>query len=228
MGDTFANLQTRALQIFKRTDKTAELKEALNAAYREMVAAVGPRKLQDQVYHPVHIGREEYPVPSNLLRLNHPIRLLDPDVTSNNSSSHHPLKFITKDEYDVIEPFPNAPNPQTSRPWVYTLYKNSILLSGLPDKEYVLEMNIGGEPTELASDPDITIFREMWDETHIAGALSRLYAGIGLIGEAGNWADIYNNGYIDPKNGITGGLNLLKKIEKDNQQAPLISRFNAL
>ena len=228
MSTTLAEFRTMVLETYKRTDKATELDRAINNTYFEMVAATHPRKSQDQIYRPAVVGREEYPFPDSILRINHPIRIIDPDVPSNNSSSHHTLVFKNKDEYDEIEPNPNATSPQTGRPWAYTIWKNSILLTDIPDKAYVLEINVGGSPTKFVSATDQTIFNEFWDETHKAGTLSRLFSIVQMTEEADFWQRVYRYGYAGNEGSITGGLALLKETAMDLQSAPLIVKNNLL
>lgn len=217
----FSDLQTMVLETFKRTDKTTELKRAINETNREMVACVDPRKMRDQIYKPTVVGREEYPIPDTILRINHPIKLIDP-TASNNSSSSYPLYFMPKDEYDRDEPNPNASLIVPTRPWAYTFFKNSILLTGLPEKVYTLEMNVGGEATELVSDADTTIFAPTWDEIIKAGTLARLYVLIERTDLADIQQKIYRYGFAGNEGNITGGLALLKELNKQIQDAPLI------
>ena len=229
MATTLATFSTMVKEVYKRTDKATEIDRALNETYLEMIAATSPRKTQDQIYRPVVIGREEYPLPETVLRINHPIRLIDPNVASNNSSSHHPLKFLAnKDEYDRIEPNPNATTVITGRPWAYTIWKNSILITDLPDKAYTLEVNIGGVGTKLVASIDETIFQETWDETHKAGALARLFALIDLSDKADLWQRIYRYGFAGNEGLITGGLELLHQTTRDLQDGPFMVANNPL
>lgn len=218
MSTTFLEHQTSVLETFKRDDKLTELKRALNDTYKEMVACIDPRRQKDQIYKNTVIGREEYPIPNSILRINHPIRLIDPSA-SNNSSSSFPLEFKTKDEYDAIEPNPNASTINTGKPWAYTFWKNSILLTDLPDKVYRLEMNVGGEPLEMIEDGDETIFSTTWDETLKAGTLSRLYAGIESWDTANKWQSVYRYGFAGSEKSITGGLELLKRLNEQISDA---------
>lgn len=227
----FSGLQTMVLEIFKRTDKTTELQRALNETYREMCGVVDPRKLKDQIYKSCVINQEDYVIPDTILRINHPIRLIEPGST-NNSSQSYPLQFLPKDEYDRLEPNPNAttlsgaPNIIPGRPWAYTFWKDAILLTQIPDKAYTLELNVGGEPQPMVGPSDAMIFAPMWDETAKAGALARLFSGITMADSAAFWANIYKYGFAGDKDTITGGLGLLRQVEKDLTKAPLIGRYH--
>lgn len=223
MATRFDELQTMILEVFKRTDKTTEIKRAINDTYKEMVGIIDPRKLQDQIYKTLVMNREEYPIPDTVLRINHPVRLLEAG-SSNRTSMSYPLNYLTKDEYDEIEPNPNALTIYGGRPWAYTFWKNSILVTDIPDRNntYQLEINIGGEATVLVEASDQVIFSPTWDETIKAGALARLYLGIQFKDSASDWQSIYRWGFAGNERNITGGLELLRKLERDLTRAPII------
>lgn len=215
------------LEVFKRTDKTTEVKRSLNEAYFEMCSVMDARKLEDQIYQTCVIGQEDYAVPDSILRINHPLRLIEPGAT-NNSSQSHPLRFLTKSQYDELEPNPNATTIQGGRPSAYTIFKNSLLLTDIPDRAYVIELNVGGEPTAMSADVDAMIFSPVWDETAKAGALARLYLGLTLADQANAWMNIYRYGFTGSQENITGGLELLRKINQQRAIPQLIVRNNDL
>lgn len=225
---TLADFRTMILEVYKRTDKTTEIDRAINEAYREMIAVTHPRKLKDQIYHTCTINREEYPLAEDVLRINHPIRLIDTSSDTNNASAHGPLEFIDKAEYDIREPNPNATTIVAGKPDAYCIWKNSILLTPLPDKAYRIEVNIGGEGTALSAATDETIFQPTWDETHKAGALSRLFVLIGLKEEADIWQSIYRWGFAGKEGKIAGGLEQLEALCRAYENAPFIVRNNNL
>lgn len=228
MGANVTTLKTQISQVFKRDDKDTEALQYLNDVYDEMVAVISPHKLQDQIYKATVVGREEYPIPDTILRINHPIRLIDP-TASNNAASSYPLRFISKDEYDRLEPAPNVSTIVPGKPYAYCFYKNSFLLTWIPDKVYNIEMNCGGEATRLVSASDTTVFSQTWDATHVAGALVKLFACIKQYDDAGFWKDIYQNGIGGgDDNQSIGGLKRLRMITHDTEQAPMLVRVNNL
>lgn len=217
----FSQHQTNVLSVYKRDDKTTELKQAINATYQEMVACVDPPKQQDQIYKSTVARREEYVIPDNVLRMNHPIRLIEVGA-SNNSSQSFPLQFISKQEYDELEPNPNASTIVGGRPSAYCMWKNSILLTQIPDKVYTLEINMGGEATVMVGDTDATIFAPTWDETIKAGALARMFALIGLKEDAAFWQTAYKFGFAGSEDNIVGGLYLLRRLTEEKMKAPIV------
>lgn len=223
MATTLADLRTAVGQIFKRTDKSTEIDAFINDTLREMTAVVDPRKLKDQEYVPTVLGQEDYALPSTILRLNHPIRLID-TLANNNSSSSHPLNFITKENYDELQPNPNATTVTTGEPRDYTIYKNCILLNPIPDRAtYRLEINMGGNPTDLAGPTDAIIFNDVWKETIKAGSLARLYSMMELFAESQYWMAIYTSGMSG-----RGGMSFLKSMEDATIYAPTIVNNNSL
>ena len=218
---TFLQHQTNVLGVFKRDDKTTELKQAINDTYKEMVACIDPPKQQDQIYKSTVINREEYVIPDNILRMNHPVRLIEVGA-SNNSSESYPLSFISKQEYDEIESNPNASTIVPGKPFAYCMWKNSILLTKIPDKVYRLEINMGGEATPMSADADATIFAPTWDETIKAGALARMFAVIQLKEDVAFWQAVYKYGFAGSEDNIVGGLYLLKRLTEEKMIAPTI------
>ena len=224
---TRSEIRERCIRMaFKRDDKEDELNDAINDTLAEMISIAEPRKMQDQVFVPTVALQEDYALPSNLLRIRHPIRLIDPDTNTNNSASHHQLRFISKVEYDFWEPNPNATTVIGGRPWAYTIWKNCILLTDVPDKVYRLEMNIGKLSVLLSADGDLMIFQDHWLETVCAGVLSRAFVGVKRYTDAKAWKEIYMNGYVGAE--FPGGLKLIKTAERDVQEAPLIVKNNNL
>ena len=136
--------------------------------------------------------------------------------------------FITKEEYDIIEPNPNASTKDGGTPWAYTIWKNCILLTDIPDQsnKWYIELNTGGEITILSDDTDEPIFSDAWDECIVAGVLSRAFTMMDLYQKAEFWKDRYVNGFTGDNGQIVGGLKLLRLMEQDVMDAPLITNFN--
>ena len=184
-----------------------------------MIACLNPRKQQDQIYRSTVVGREEYPFPEAAIRIAHPVRLIDLTNNTNNSGSSYPLRFITKDEYDTLEPNPNATTIVGSKPEKYCIWKNSILLTPIPDLVYRLEINISQEATPLVDDLDQVIFSITWDETIKFGTLARLYATIERWDMVPQFRDAYQYGFAGKDGQLTGGLELFRKLQSEVQSA---------
>lgn len=224
---TRAELRNRTKDYFKRDDKDSEIDSAINDALREMAGCLEVRKLQDQRYVNLVVDQEDYALPDDLLRIRHPIRLIDRTAT-NSSSASFPLRFITKQEYDEYEPNPNASTIDGGEPFAYCIWKNCILLTDIPDQanKWRLEINMGKEIVILSSDVDEPAFNDSWDETIVAGTLTRMFALVQLYQDAEYWRNIYVNGFTGDQGQIVGGLKLLRMLDNDQAEAPLKVKFN--
>lgn len=225
MGSTLSDLRSRVIETFRRSDKNTEINRAINDTIFEMYGIYQQRKIADQLYVPTVVDQEDYALPDYLVRINHPVRIIKPSENSD-SSDHYPLRFITKDEYDSLEPAPNvATKSGQDQPTHYCIWKNCILVHPLPDAVYNLEINCFIDPADvpLAADIDECLFDKRWDETIAAGALTRVFASVELYDRAQFWGMVYQNGYVGGGDGsFRGGIRLLREHEKDNTHAPHI------
>jgi hypothetical protein len=89
-------------------------------------------------------------------------------------------------------------------------------------------MAIGGDPVDLLNDTDESILSSLWDETIMAGALSRLFASVKLYSDADYWRKVYLNGTEGDGASIVGGLNLLRQLDDGNTKGPQIVKNNQL
>ena len=210
---------------FKRTDKTTQVYQAINDTLLEMAGCIQNRKTTDQRWVPTVDEQEDYAMPDDTLRLNHPIRLIDPSASSASGSSY-PMTFLSKERYDVLEPAPNAATKDTGKPTHYTVWKNCILLYPIPDAVYRLEINVGGELVTLQADGDISIFLDRWDETIAAGANSRLFYDLELYDEGDKWRNVFINGHGGQDGRFSGGLKLLQELEHAVTRAPQFVAHN--
>jgi hypothetical protein len=225
---TLLELETRVKKIWKRDDAdTTPVKYAINDTYKAMLSVLGHHKLQDRMYKDIIAEQFEISLPLGILRINHPIKLIDPAGGSEGANSY-PLRFMTKAEYDDLEAYPEATDPGTGTPWGYALWKNSIYLTSIPDKAYLLEINMGGEPVDLLVDADASILSSVWDETIAAGALHRLFASVKLYTDSDYWRKAYLNGSEGDGNMLVGGLNLLRQLDRDNSNAVSIIKNQPL
>lgn len=225
---TLLELYDRVKMVYKRDDAdTIPPKTAINDTYKAMLSVIGHHKLQDRMYKDIIAEQFEISFPLGILRIHHPIKLIDPAGGSEGANSF-PLRFMTKGEYDYWEPYPEATNPGTGTPWGYTVWKNSIYLTSIPDKAYILEIAMGGEPVDLLADVDESILSSVWDETIVAGALHRLFAAVKLYSDSDYWRKVYLNGSEGDGNLLVGGLNLLRQLDHDNSNAVPIVRNQPL
>lgn len=194
---TLSDFKTYVKRDFKRTDKDTEILTAYNDTIRWLSSkmAVGDYKYQSFVN--TTVGIEDYELPSNMLHLFHPIKLL---LGSNSGDEGFQLDFITKSAYDLREPNPNRNNPQTGRPSAYTIWSRSILLTSIPDSSsYILEINWSKRPVDQASSTDTPSLPQEYDEILKWGTLERLYEGMGQYDVALYWGNKYHDLEDKPK-----------------------------
>lgn len=213
---------------WKRTDKDTELVQAYNDMIDWVAAQIPNSNYKFQSYLTTSIGQEDYPLPSNMLNLYHPIRLL---LGAASSDTGYPLDQVTKERYDIIEPNPNRSSPTKGQPSSYTIFSRSILLTPIPDlATYILEINWGKNPTELSADSDTPSLGGEWDPVLKQGTLERLFQGIGLLEEANYWASQYKD--VNPGPGYGLPVGYCKKLldnEKDIEGYSIGQvRFNSL
>lgn len=179
-------------ETFKRTDKDVEIYRAYNETIYDIAGRYAFEGYNFQSYIPTVDGQEDYPLPTNLLHVIHPARCLEGNATNDDGWNLH---YLTKEEYDAIEPNPNRTSPDTGTPTGYTIFSDSLLLTPIPDDEaYLIEINWGKVATALSADGDTPGFlSNQWDEILKWGTLWRTYTAIGLDGEGKKWHDLYES-----------------------------------
>lgn len=176
---------------FKRTDKDTEITQAYNDMVMWVALQMPHGNYKFQSWVNTVAGQEDTPLPSNIIHIIHPIRLL---IGSASSDSGYSLDRLTKAEYDIRQPNPNRTNPSTSRPSAYTIYSRSILLDPIPDlSTYIIEINWSKRPTAQSADSDTTSLGTEWDEILKLGTLERLYAGMSMYQDAQYYAGLYRD-----------------------------------
>lgn len=198
---------------FKRTDKDTELVQAYNDMIIWTALLMPHSAYKYQSYLPLVAGQEDYSLPSTVIHLLHPVRLLDGSASSD---SGYPLTHITKDRYDFLYPNPNRTSPTiTGTPSHYTVFAGSILVGPLPrtGTNDLLEMDWTKRPTAQSGDSDTPALPSEWDEILKFGTLERLFDGIGSHDEAQYWAAKYKDGYGNP----IGMCKRLLDIERDKE-----------
>jgi hypothetical protein len=205
------NFNTYIKQTYKRTDKNTEILQALNDSIMAVAIKMPHGAYKYQSYVLTVQGQEDYALPSTIMHLMHPIRLLD---GSDSASSGYTLEHIDKKEYDELQPNPNRTSPSTGSPSAYTVYSGSILLTPVADSSTdILEINWSKRPTTLIADIDLPALGSEWDEVLKQMVLSRLYALIELFDESAYW----RNQYEDQQGNPVGLYKDLIEIEKDRE-----------
>lgn len=191
--------------ILKRTDKNSQIYDALNETIKDIGTRDSFHEYSFQSYTTCVAVQEDYPLPTTLLQVKHPIRLIEGAATGDSGWN---LTKLSKEEYDFREPNPNRISPSTGRPTAYCIFSNSILVTPIPDKAYLLEINWGNVPSSLASNDDLPAYLNIWDETIKHGVLFRMFALLGLYQDADYWRALYETGIsrmIDYNRDKSGG-----------------------
>jgi len=189
---TVVNFLAYVKRVLKRTDKDVEILEAENETLSDIASRHDFEAYMFQSWVPCVVKQEDYPLPTDLLHLQHPIRLLEGTGTNDKGWN---LKWLTKAEYDAKEPNPHRTSPSDSEPSCYTVYSDSILLYPIPDStDYLIEINWGKVPTTLSGDSDTSSFKAVWDEVVKHGTLFRMFASLELYQEAEYWRALYEQG----------------------------------
>jgi hypothetical protein len=203
--------KTYVLQDFKRTDKDLELVQAYNDSIVAISIAMPHGSYKFTSYVPTVAGQGNYPLPSDLIYMIHPARLLE---GSGASDSGFKMDFITKEEYDSLELNPNRTNPPTGRPIKYCVFSRSILPHPIPDKSsYFIEIDWTKRPEALSGNSDVSALGSEWDEVLKFMTMARLNAGIELFQEAQYWESKFQDPFGNP----IGMFRRLLDIEKDRE-----------
>jgi len=181
---------------FKREDKDTELVQAYNDSIMYVASLMPYGNYKYQSYLATVVGQEDYPLPSTMNHLIHPIRILD---GSDSTDSGGELNRLTKQKYDERYPNPNRTSPTTGYPEDYCIYSRSILLGPIPDSaDYLLEVDWSVLPTALSADIDTPSLGREWEEILKQMILYRLYSGLGQYDEASFWRSQYEDGAGNP------------------------------
>jgi len=181
------------LRTFKRTDKETEVYEAYNETIKHLANLKGMEGLKFQSWIPTVVGQEDYPLPSTLCHVIHPVRFIE----AADQESGYPLNKRTKEWWSAAYPNPNITNTSNltkGRPADYCVFSNSLLLGPAPDKTtYIIELDWAKLPTSQDADSDIHQLGTDWDEVIKYGALARLYESVGMTDEADRFWILYRH-----------------------------------
>lgn len=223
-----STFRTYVKRDFKRTDKDTEIDQAYNDMIIWVAQKMPHGNYKFQSYISTVNAQEDYPLPTNLIHLIHPIKYLEGSAANDWG---WPLDHITKEEYDLREPNPNRTSPSTGKPTAYTIFSRSILLTPIPDNSAdLLEISWAKRATTLSAATDVPDLGSEWDEIFKFGTLERVYDGMGMLQEAQYWGSKYH--ILNPVNGDDAPIGLCKKLfdaERD-REIPAIGqvKFNEL
>jgi hypothetical protein len=168
-----------------------------------------------QSYIAVVAKQEDYPLPSTLMHLIHPVKYLEGSATGDEG---WPLELISKQEYDERFINPNRTDPDdTGEASCYCIFGGCILIGPIPETgtNDLLEIDWTTQPTDQAADADTPALGDKWREVLKYGVLARLNAGLELFDEAAYWESQYLNPVTKEPTGLFKKLLDAEKEQED-------------
>jgi hypothetical protein len=193
MGKTYADFLTYVKYDFKRDDKDTEIIQAYNDTIRHLsgLKPLEGRKFTSWI--PSVVGREDYVLPSTLIHLIHPIRIIEGAALD----SGYPLNQLSRQDWSERYPNPNITDTSAlskGMPVDYCVYEGAIHVGPVPDlATYIFEIDWTKISTTQAAVSDIQPLGEDWEEVIKWGTLFRIYAGMGMDDEAAKWLGFYRD-----------------------------------
>lgn len=212
------NFKTYVKYDLKRTDKDTEIVQALNDMILFVAAKLPMGAYKYQSYIALVAGQEDYPLPSTLMHVLHPVKYLEGSATSD---SGWPLERISKQEYDERFINPNRTSPDdTGEAGFYCIFGGCILIGPIPESgtNDLLEMDWTTRPTDLSADADTPALGDEWREVLKCGVLARVNAGIELFQEAAYWESQYLNPVTKEPIGM---FKSLLDAEREREEMPI-------
>ena len=193
-------------QTLKRTDKDTEIYQALNDTIADIASRGKFMDYSFQSYTQTVVGQVDYSLPTTLLQLQDPVRLLEGNASGDTGWN---LVKVDKETFDEYEPTPYRTDPVCGRSIYYCIYANQILLTPIPDLVYLLEINWGIVPAKLQQDIDASAFSSIWDEIVKFGVIFRMWEVLGMYQDAQYWQARYEAGVarmLSNNKDKTGGI----------------------
>jgi len=182
---TGSELYTYVLKIFKRTDKSAELYEAITDTVKNMNLRHKFSDMKVEAYTTGGITSDtDYRVelPEDFGHLIGDVRLI-------NGTDSKTLDKLNKPEFDEKYPYLSNTDTEPSEPDHYCLWNNQILIGPIPDETtYGYEISYTRKiVTAIVSETTEVPFTDDYREAVRAGSLARLYEGLEDFEKAKYW-----------------------------------------
>jgi len=181
---TGANFYAYILRIFKRTDKSTEVYEAITDAIMDIKLGYYFEDYKETAYEEFSaVADYKMALPDDFGHIIGDVRLYSSDGTEK------VLTKLSKETFDSLYPYPDSADVSTGVPKHYCIYGGQIYV-GCPvgSTDYTIEMNYSTEEgTEITSSTTEVPFTNRYRETIRAAALYRLYEGLGYDEEAMKW-----------------------------------------
>jgi len=194
---TGANFYIYILNIFKRTDKSTEVYEAITDVITDMRLRLLSEDFKEETYSTSISALGEYrlSLPSDFGHIIGGISIVDVD----DSSTYPPLVKISKEHYDELyhdRILSDAGDVSTDRPRHFCIYAEQVYLGPVPDKTtYKYQINYTTEDsTDITSDTTSVPFTDKWRYYVRSGVLNQLFKGLEQFEEASIWEAEYERG----------------------------------
>ncbi len=189
---TGANFYTYILNVFKRTDKSTEVYEAITDVIMDIKLTYYFEDFKVEEYSQgiTSLGDYKIQLPTGFQHLIGKVRCYDSNGTE------RILTKRTKETFDRLYPNPNASDVNTNVPSDFCIFSNQILLGDVPDStDYYYEFSCSSEAgTEITSGTTEVPFTNRYRKTLRQLVLAELYANLGYDEEAAKWKTLGEQG----------------------------------
>lgn len=173
------------LRIFKRTDKSTEVYEAITDALMEIKLLYAFEDFKEEAYTGgiTALGEYKLAVPTDFGHLLGNVMLID------DSGNSRELTKRTKQTFDSMYPNPNASDVNKNIPSDFCIFSGQILLGDVPDSvDYNYQFSYSTEEaTTIVSGTTSVPFTDRYRWVIRAKVLEMLYYGLGYDEEAAKW-----------------------------------------
>jgi len=173
------------LRVFKRTDKSTEIYEAITDTIMEIKLLYAFEDFKEETYTGgvSALGKYKIALPDDFGHLLGTILLID------DNGNEHALIRRTKETFDRLYPNPNSSNVNKGMPADCCIFSGQILLGVVPDStDYSYQFSYSTEEaTQIVAGTTSVPFTERYRWIIRAKVLEMLYFGLGFDNEAAKW-----------------------------------------
>jgi hypothetical protein len=213
-----ANFYAYVLRVFKRTNYSTEVYEAITDTIRELKRrfAYDEAKVEKDVTDTIGaLGEYKIDLDTDFGQL-----IGDVLIQASSGARSEPLNKVTKEEFDRRHPDPIASGVGRGFPRDYCIFAGQILLGPAPDStayqyHYSYEADDGAT---VASGTTNVVFSATYPEMLRHGTLMRLYGDVLKIPERAMWH----------KQAYEEGILIAERRERRNTGAPLKQKYHGI
>lgn len=201
------------LKVFKRTDKSAEVYEAMQDTIDDMTKRHPFREMKVEAYTTAGITTAtdyRLEIPLDFEHLLGDVRLID-------GSSSKPLNKLSKAQFDIKYPYLSDPNTSPNVPKDFCLWNNQILIGPIPDlSTYGYEISYARKNTTTIDSSTAAVpLSDNHRDTIRAGVLARLFEVMEDYEKAAYWHARHDR-----------DMNIIIGIDYKNEDAPRTMNVN--